>query len=187
MLRLFVLSCVLLLSHGQVPETDVITCDLKDCNYMCVCQKLVWTTDFNHPILGGSTGAFYMYPHPLPRGAAAHPSGLATLYGAALLGTLVVCRGMSCVALKNVDAFNLHTHAHTPALFVPVRPVPRANKHIFRHPLVAASLPVQTRSARNGRRTLRFPMKNARRGCVESSAGGGSPWVWASVGCGTVF
>ena len=61
MLRLFVLSCVLLLSHGQVPETDVITCDLKDCNYMCVCQKLVWTTDFNHPILGGSTGAFYMY------------------------------------------------------------------------------------------------------------------------------
>ena len=118
MLRLFVLSCVLLLSHGQVPETDVITCDLKDCNYMCVCQKLVWTTDFNHPILGGSTGAFYMYPLPRPRGAAAHPSGLATLYGAALLGTIVVCRGMSCVALKNVDAFNLHTHAHTPALFV---------------------------------------------------------------------
>ena len=80
MLRLFVLSCVLLLSQGQVPETDVITCDLKDCNYMCVCQKLVWTTDFNHPILGGSTGAFYMYPLPRPRGAAAHPSGLATLY-----------------------------------------------------------------------------------------------------------
>ena len=46
MLRLAVLTCVLLLSHGQVPETDVITCDLKDCNYMCVCQKLVLTTDF---------------------------------------------------------------------------------------------------------------------------------------------
>ena len=28
---------------------DVVTCDVRACNHMCVCQKLVWFLDFNHP------------------------------------------------------------------------------------------------------------------------------------------
>ena len=58
--------CLTLLAFAQPPpKTDVITCELSECNYMCVCQKLAWTIDWNHPILGGATGAVYFFG-PLP-------------------------------------------------------------------------------------------------------------------------
>jgi hypothetical protein len=93
----------------------VITCDLKDCNYMCVCQKLVWTTDFNHPILGGSTGAFYVRVLLLCR-----PSRNLT-------AALHECRTQEhptshneCRTQEHADAFYL-PHARTlPLSFVPL-------------------------------------------------------------------
>merc|ERR1740117_71397 len=36
-------------------EDHGVICDLKECNFPCICQKLVWATDFNHPLIGGAT------------------------------------------------------------------------------------------------------------------------------------
>ena len=30
-------------------STDAITCSIEDCALMCICQKLLWIIDYNHP------------------------------------------------------------------------------------------------------------------------------------------
>lgn len=30
-------------------NTDAVTCSLEDCTLMCLCQKLLWIIDYNHP------------------------------------------------------------------------------------------------------------------------------------------
>ena len=41
-------------SAGAVPpitpvSTDAVTCSIEDCALMCICQKLLWIVDYNHP------------------------------------------------------------------------------------------------------------------------------------------
>jgi len=30
-------------------NTDAVTCSIEDCALMCICQKLLWIIDYNHP------------------------------------------------------------------------------------------------------------------------------------------
>ena len=30
-------------------STDAVTCSIEDCALMCICQKLLWIVDYNHP------------------------------------------------------------------------------------------------------------------------------------------
>ena len=40
-------------------NVDVVTCDLEDnkpgsgCSYLCICQKILWAVDYNHPLMPG--------------------------------------------------------------------------------------------------------------------------------------
>ena len=31
-------------------HVDAVTCDMAECEPMCVCQKLLWSIDFRHPL-----------------------------------------------------------------------------------------------------------------------------------------
>ena len=45
--------------EGEPPMTpvsvDVVTCSIEDCSLMCICQKLLWIIDYNHPMASEPT------------------------------------------------------------------------------------------------------------------------------------